>query len=144
VHASLPLTLAAIEWPQIIGIAAVLVLVLIVLVLSFNDLIGMRFRKTNLQLIVRSAIRANKAGLEVSTSTLETHHLAGGELSDVATAAILDHRHSGEDRFDLWCVIDLAGYDVVDAAQKAVEGKLMFDNWSIEKLQKTGVKRRYN
>ncbi|MFO0492684.1 MAG: flotillin-like FloA family protein, partial [bacterium] len=45
---------------------------------SIIDLIGMRLRKVDVRTVVLSRIRAVKAGLDVSTSLIETHYLSGG------------------------------------------------------------------
>ena len=49
----------------------------------FLDIIGMRLRKVEPRIVVRSRIRAVKAGLEISTAQLETHHLAGGRADTI-------------------------------------------------------------
>src|SRR5687768_13531161 len=52
------------------------------------ELVGMRLRKVDLRTIVLSRIRAAKAGLEISTSHLEQHYLAGGRVPNVVSAII--------------------------------------------------------
>ncbi|MCK4601969.1 MAG: flotillin-like FloA family protein, partial [Phycisphaerae bacterium] len=42
---------------------------------GIRELIGMRFRKVNPQIIVLSRIQAVRAGLDLSTNELESHYL---------------------------------------------------------------------
>jgi uncharacterized protein YqfA (UPF0365 family) len=44
------------------------------------ELVFMRIRKVPPGIIVRELITANKAGIQVTTSDLETHYLAGGNV----------------------------------------------------------------
>jgi uncharacterized protein YqfA (UPF0365 family) len=55
---------------------------------SIIDLIGMRLRKVDVRTVVLSRIRAVKAGLDVSTSLIETHYLSGGRVPTVVSALI--------------------------------------------------------
>ncbi|RMD66272.1 MAG: UPF0365 family protein, partial [Planctomycetota bacterium] len=59
---------------------------------SFFDLIGMRLRKVNPQVIVISRIKAVKAGLHISTNDMEAHYLAGGRVPAVVNALIAADR----------------------------------------------------
>ncbi len=52
------------------------------------NIIFMRFRKVPAKLIVESKIMAVKAGIEISTDSLESHYLAGGNVSRVIQALI--------------------------------------------------------
>ena len=52
------------------------------------DIIGMRLRKVDVRQVVYGRIRAVKAGLNVSTSQIETHYLAGGDIRRVVSALI--------------------------------------------------------
>jgi uncharacterized protein YqfA (UPF0365 family) len=92
---------------------------------SFFDLIGMRFRKVNPQTIVYSRIRAVKAGLNISTSQLETHYLAGGRVPSIINALIAADRAKIELPWDTACAIDLAGRDILDAVQTSVNPKVI-------------------
>lgn len=47
---------------------------------GFGELIGMRLRRVSPGAVVNPRIAAVKAGLQVSTNTLESHYLAGGNV----------------------------------------------------------------
>ena len=92
---------------------------------SFFELIGMRFRKVDPRIIVYSRIRAVKAGVDLSTSQLETHYLAGGRVPSVINALIAADRAKIALPFDTACAIDLAGRDILDAVQTSVNPKVI-------------------
>ncbi|MFG0313720.1 MAG: flotillin-like protein FloA, partial [Phycisphaerales bacterium] len=92
---------------------------------SFFELIGMKFRKVDPRIIVYSRIRAVKAGVDLSTSQLETHYLAGGRVPSVINALIAADRAKIELPFDTACAIDLAGRDILDAVQTSVNPKVI-------------------
>jgi len=92
---------------------------------SFFELIGMRFRKVDPRIIVYSRIRAVKAGVDLSTSELETHYLAGGRVPSVINALIAADRAKIELPFRTACAIDLAGRDILDAVQTSVNPKVI-------------------
>ncbi|MEM1167215.1 MAG: flotillin-like FloA family protein [Planctomycetota bacterium] len=52
------------------------------------ELMGMQLRRVNPQTIVYARIKAVKAGLDLTTTQLETHHLAGGDVHAVVDALI--------------------------------------------------------
>ena len=85
------------------------------------DLIFMRFRKVPPKLIVRSMIIANKAGLqEITTSQMETHYLAHGNLESVIKSLIVADKANLNLSFKQATAIDLAGRDVLQAVQVSV------------------------
>jgi uncharacterized protein YqfA (UPF0365 family) len=92
---------------------------------SLLDLIGMRLRKVDPRAIVLSRIRAVKAGLDISTSQLETHYLAGGRVPNVITALISAKSARIPLDWDTACAIDRAGRDIVDAVQTSVNPKVI-------------------
>lgn len=107
-------------------------------------MVGMKFRRVNPQMVAISYIRASKGSVTVTPAQLEAHYLAGGDVTAAVTAAITDQRTTGEDRFEMWCTIDLAGYDVMDAANRVAAGRLDLARFSIDVLQRAGVQRRYD
>ncbi|UII20992.1 flotillin-like protein FloA [Fulvivirga ligni] len=85
------------------------------------DMVFMRFRKVPPKLIVRSLILATKAGIkDVTTSQLETHYLAHGNLENVIKALIVADKANLEMNFKQAAAIDLAGRDVLQAVQVSV------------------------
>lgn len=92
---------------------------------TLGELVGMRFRKVPPGIIVNSLITATKAGVPLTTSDLETHYLAGGNVQNVIRALIsADKANIGLD-FKQATAIDLAGRDVMEAVQISVNPKVI-------------------
>ncbi len=91
----------------------------------FKDLIGMRLRKVSPVVIVRSLISATKAGLDLDTSLLEAHYLAGGNVVKVVNALISASKAKLNLSFEKAAAIDLAGRDVLEAVQMSVIPKVI-------------------
>lgn len=89
------------------------------------DMIGMRFRKVNINMVVLNRIRAVKSGLEISTNDLETHYMAGGRLNNVVNALIAAAKAQIELDWNTACAIDLAGRDILDAVNTSVNPKVI-------------------
>lgn len=92
---------------------------------SLLELIGMTFRKVDARTIVRSRIMASKAGLDISTSQLESHYLAGGRVPNVVRALIAADRANINLTWKVATAIDLAGRDILDAVQTSVNPKVI-------------------
>ncbi|WP_425391468.1 flotillin-like protein FloA [Ekhidna sp.] len=85
------------------------------------ELVFMRFRKVPPPLIVNSLILATKAGiLNINSQLLETHYLAGGNLTNVIKALIVADKANLNMTFKQATAIDLAGRDVLEAVQISV------------------------
>lgn len=81
----------------------------------------MRFRKVPPPLIVNSLILATKAGIkDISSQLLETHYLAGGNLTNVIKSLIVADKANLSISFKQATAIDLAGRDVLEAVQISV------------------------
>ena len=76
------------------------------------ELVFMRIRRVPPGVIVREMITAIKAGLQVTTSDLETHYLAGGNVPNVITDLISADKANINLSFKQATAIDLAGRDV--------------------------------
>ena len=92
---------------------------------GIGELIGMRLRKVNPQVIVLSKIQAVRAGLTPSTAELENHYLAGGRPVNVVRALIAANRANIELTWNTGTAIDLAGRDILDAVQTSVNPKVI-------------------
>jgi uncharacterized protein YqfA (UPF0365 family) len=141
-----------ISWTWIIGIAVGLFLILALLLLvvvagvygklwfqafmsradvSMLSLIGMGFRQVKPTVIITAKVMAAQAGLSInrrtgiSTSRLEAHYLAGGNVMNVMRAIIAAHRANIDLDFDRAAAIDLAGRDVLDAVRTSVYPKVI-------------------
>lgn len=89
-------------------------------------LIGMSLRKVNPNVIVDARISAVQAGItDVSVRNLESHYLAGGNITRVVRALIAAHRARIELDWDTAAAIDLAGRDVLEAVRTSVDPKVI-------------------
>ncbi len=128
-------------WIVVGVVAAIVALVILALVLSFaslyfqalfsgakvgvTDLIGMKLRKVDPRIVVISRIRAVKAGLEIPTSKIESHYLAGGRVGTVISAIIAARGAKINLPWETATAIDLAGRDILDAVQTSVNPKVI-------------------
>lgn len=89
------------------------------------ELVAMRIRKVPPSVIVNSLITASKAGLDITTTELETHYLAGGNVPQVISALISAEKANITLGFKQATAIDLAGRDVFEAVQISVNPKVI-------------------
>lgn len=101
-------------------------------------LVGMRFRRVPPALIVNSLIKADKAGLNVSTNQLEAHYLAGGNVDRVVNALIAAERANIPLPFERAAAIDLAGRDVLEAVQMSVNPRVI-ETPIVSAMAKNGI-----
>ncbi len=90
--------------------------------ITFAEIVGMRFRKTDAAVIVVNKIRLLKAGIQtIDAQTLEILALAGGDVSNVVSAFIAaDHDGKPLD----WKALtsyNLAGRNPLDLVNDAIE-----------------------
>ena len=86
--------------------------------ISLFNIIGMSLRKIPSRVIVTAYINAHKAGIKsVSVSDLETHVLAGGNVSNVVRALIVADKANIPLTWRQATAIDLAGRDILDAVK---------------------------
>ncbi len=76
------------------------------------ELVFMRIRKVPPGLIINNLIRLSKLGIGVSTSELETHYLAGGNLENVTNGMIKAKNQDQELSFKEAAVLDLSGKNI--------------------------------
>ena len=106
------------------------------------SLIGMSFRQVNARSIIEAKVMAMQAGVGtdpytgITTSRLEAHYLAGGDVPRVINAIIAAQRADIDLDFDRAAAIDLAGRDVLDAVRTSVYPKVI-DCPDPEKSHKT-------
>ncbi len=85
----------------------------------------MRIRRVPPSVITNSLITATKAGLAITSTDLETHFLAGGNVPSVITALISADKANMNMSFKQATAIDLAGRDVFQAVQISVNPKVI-------------------
>jgi uncharacterized protein YqfA (UPF0365 family) len=91
----------------------------------WSDLVGMKLRRVPGTQVVLTYISAVKAGLSISTSMLEAHYLAGGNMQNVVRALIAADKANIELQFQQAAAIDLAGRNIIDAVQTSVNPKVI-------------------
>ena len=93
--------------------------------IKISELIGMKLRRVKPSRIVRPAIKATKAGLNLEIASLEAHYLAGGNVNTLVDALIAAQRANIPLQFERAAAIDLAGRDVLEAVQVSVNPKVI-------------------
>src|ERR1700724_64083 len=93
--------------------------------ISFVDLIGMKLRNVDYNMIVRQKIALVQAGVKVTTQEMEAHYLSRGNVPKTATAVIAAHKAGIELPWRIAAAIDLAGRDVLDAVKTSVNPKVI-------------------
>ena len=90
------------------------------------QMVVMKLKKVNPQIIVDSRIMAVQAGLSnVTTNAMESHLLAGGRVPLVVRAMIAAHRAQIPLDWNTAAAIDLAGRNVLEAVQTSVRTKVI-------------------
>ena len=90
------------------------------------QMVVMKLKKVNPQLIVDTRIMLVKAGLDdITTIALESHYLAGGNVPLVIRALIAAHRAQIPLDWKTASAIDLAGRNVLEAVQTSVKTKVI-------------------
>ena len=81
--------------------------------ISFFDIIGMTFRKTPPSLIIDAMVRTKQVGIDdpsMTVRSLEEHHLAGGNISEIVDHMLYQYRMNEElPDFSKLCEMQLAG-----------------------------------
>ena len=92
---------------------------------SLLQMISMTFRNVDVRSVVEHRIMAKKAGIDIASSSLEAHSLAGGNVNQVVRALIAARKAHIKLNFDHACAIDLAGRDVFDAVKTCINPKVI-------------------
>lgn len=106
--------------------------------ISMITLVGMKLRKIKLDLIVDAYIMGKKAGLDITVNELETHYLAGGNVTRVVNALISAHSAKIKLTSQDAKAIDLAGRDVLTAVKVSVTPTVIETDW-ISAVAKDGI-----
>lgn len=94
--------------------------------ISLFNIVGMSLRKIPPRAIVNARINTYKAGLKLITvSDLETHFMAGGNVSNVVRAMIAADKANIPLTWRQATAIDLAGRDILDAVRTSVNPKVI-------------------
>ncbi|MFA6009601.1 MAG: flotillin-like protein FloA [Desulfobacteraceae bacterium] len=102
------------------------------------NIVFMRFRKVPPKLIVESLIMAVKAGITLDTDGLESHYLAGGNVTRVVQALIAADKANIDLKFNRAAAIDLAGRNVLEAVQMSVNPKVI-ETPKVSAMAKDGI-----
>lgn len=93
--------------------------------ISIWNLLWMKLRKVNFELIVKEKIALVQAGVKVGTSELEALYLSGGNVQKTSLAVIAAHKAGIDLPWATAAAIDLAGRDVLDAVRTSVNPKVI-------------------
>lgn len=93
--------------------------------ISIFNLVGMKLRKVNYEMIVQQKIALVQAGVRVTTEDLESHFLARGNVPRTAAAVIAAHKAGLELPWKTAAAIDLAGRDILEAVRTSVNPKVI-------------------
>ena len=135
-----------------IGLLAILIVLIFALVpiktwfialvsgshVSMTRLIGMKMRRIPVATIIDAYIMARKAGIDVDVVSLETHHLAGGDVRKVINALIAAHSAKIDLDIEEAKAIDLAGRDVDQAVRQSETPKVITTDF-ISAVAKDGI-----
>ena len=108
---------------------------------SMARLIGMKLRRIKYRTLVDVYIRAKKAGLDIDIAELESHVMAGGNISNVVNALISAHSANISLSLQSAKAIDLAGRDVLNAVKVSVNPKVI-ETPIISAIAKNGIELR--
>lgn len=108
---------------------------------SMGRLIGMKMRRIKYRQLVDVYIRARKAGLNIDIADLESHVMAGGNISNVVNALISAHSANIDLSLQSAKAIDLAGRDVLNAVKVSVNPKVI-ETPVISAIAKNGIELR--
>ncbi len=108
---------------------------------SMTRLIGMKMRRIKYKMLVDVYIRARKAGLNIDITELESHIMAGGNVSNVVNALISAHSANINLSLQEAKAIDLAGRDVLNAVKVSVNPKVI-ETPVISAIAKNGIELR--
>ena len=90
------------------------------------QMVVMKLKKVNPNVIVDARIMAVQAGLKgVTTNNLESHYLAGGNVPIVVRALVAADKANIELDWNTASAIDLAGRNVLEAVQTSVKTKVI-------------------
>ena len=98
---------------------------------KMTSLIGMSLRRVDPSLIATAKIMGVQAGLDfggdqgISTASLESHTLAGGDVMLVLRSIVAAHRAGIDLDFNRAATIDLAGRNVLDAVRTSVSPRVI-------------------
>ncbi len=92
---------------------------------SLLQMIRMTLRNVDVRSIVEYRVMAKKAGIDISSASLEAHFLAGGNVPQVVRALVAARQAHITLSFDHACAIDLAGRDVFDTVKTRINPKVI-------------------
>jgi len=107
------------------------------------NIVGMNMRKIPPRIIVNGIITLSKAGIKgINTAALETHYLAGGNVTKVISAIIVAQKANIPLSWGQATAIDLAGRDILEAVRTSVNPKVIncpSDGTYITAVSKDGI-----
>jgi len=108
---------------------------------SMGRLVGMRWRKVKVAMIVEAYIQSKKAGLDIDIDVMESHAMAKGDVLRVVRALISAHAANIELSTKTAMGIDLAGRNVLEAVNVSVNPKVI-ETPEVSAIAKNGIELR--
>ena len=93
--------------------------------ISILNLVGMKLRNVDYNMIVKQKIALVQAGIKISTADMEAHYLSGGRVPKTAMAVIAAHKAGMDLPWRTAAAIDLAGRDVLEAVRISVNPEVI-------------------
>jgi len=93
--------------------------------IGIPQLIAMKLRAVDYEMIVRQKIALVRAGVKITTEELESHFLARGNVPKTSTAVIAAHKAGMDLPWKTASAIDLAGRDILEAVKTSVNPKVI-------------------
>ena len=110
--------------------------------ITLIELISMKIRKIPAEIIVEAAICLKKAQIDVSTSDLEAHYLAGGHVKEVALGLVAAKKVNINTNFKMLTAIDLCGRDVIQMIDDCCKEPVAFNSDTVSFTSKDGKEHR--
>ena len=109
--------------------------------ISATRLVGMKLRHIEVSMLVDCYINAKKAGVDLTIDDLETHYMAGGNVSRVVDALIAAHGAKIELSVQTAKAIDLADRDILAAVKQSVN-PVVITTPEVSAVAKDGIELR--
>jgi len=92
---------------------------------SILDMIGMKFKKVPVTLIVNNRIKAVQGGVDITSSEMQAYYLAGGDVSTVVEASIRARNAKIALGWDKACEMARTRRDLLGAVETSIEPRII-------------------
>ena len=92
---------------------------------SIIDMIGMKFKKVPVTLIVNNRIKAVQGGVKITSSEMQAYYLAGGDISTVVEATIRARNAKIALGWDTACEMARTRRDLLGAVETSIKPRII-------------------